>query len=96
MPKSFFQDEKVIWRITFYSDVAKTTPVDPASRVFEVEKPDGTVDDTATVTSDGSTGHWKAEYTVDQYGEWQWRWITETPRIVAQGKIFVIRRNVEE
>lgn len=95
MPKSFFQDEKVIFTNIFYSDQAKTIPVDPGSIVFEVKKPDGTVDDTTVPTTNGSTGHWKAEYVVDQYGTWEWRWKTETPRIIAQGEIWVIKDNVE-
>jgi hypothetical protein len=44
MPKTFFQDEKVIFTNIFYSDQAKTIPVDPGSIIFEVKKPDGTVD----------------------------------------------------
>ena len=95
MPKTFYQDEKLIWKTTFYSDEKKTVPVDPSTIEFHVKKPDGTTD-TATPASDGSTGKWKAEYTVDQYGVWEWRWITETPRIVSQGEIWVIQRNVED
>ena len=95
MPKTFYQDEKLIFKQIFYSDEAKTIPVDPDIIVFEVKKPDGTVDDTTTVVSDGSTGKWKAEYVVDQYGTWEWRWKTDLPRIIAQGEIWVIKDNVE-
>ena len=95
MPKSFYQDEKVIFKITFYSDEKKTIPVDPNTIKFEVKKPDGTIDDTSAPISDGDTGHWKAEYVVDQYGTWEWRWKTETPRIIAQGEIWVVADNVD-
>lgn len=95
MPKSFAQDEKVIWEITFYSDKNKTIPVDPVTRKFEVKKPDGTVDDTTVPIFSGTTGKWRAEYVVDQFGTWEWRWITETPRVVAQGEIWVVENNVD-
>ena len=95
MAKSFFQDEKVIFKNIFYSDPAKTMPVDPDVITFEVKKPDGTVDNTTIPVSDGPTGYWKAEYVVDQYGTWEWRWITDLPRIVAQGEIWVIKNNTE-
>jgi hypothetical protein len=95
MPKTFLQDEKLIFTNIFYSDEAKTIPVNPGTIVFEVKKPDGTVDDTTVVVSNGGTGYWKAEYVVDQYGTWEWRWKTENPRIVAQGEFWVIKDNVE-
>lgn len=92
MPKTFFQDEKVIDEITFYSDKAKTVPVDPATREFHLKKPDGTAASVIPV-SNGSTGKWKVEYVVDQYGTWEWHWKTDNPRIVSQGEIWVIQRN---
>jgi len=95
MPKSFYQDEKVIFKIIFYSDEKKTIPVNPNTITFEVKKPDGTIDNATVAVSDGDTGHWKAEYVVDQYGTWEWRWKTETPRIIAQGEIWVVPDNVD-
>jgi len=95
MPKTFYQDEKIIFEQIFYSDQAKTTPVDPDIVVFEVKKPDGTVDDTTIPVSNGGVGKWKAEYVVDQFGTWEWRWHTDLPRIVAQGEIWVIENNVD-
>lgn len=95
MPKTFYQDEKLIFKQIFYSDEAKTTPVDPDTIVFEVKKPDGTTDDATIAVSDGPTGYWKAEYVVDQFGTWEWRWKTELPRIIAQGEIWVVENNVD-
>lgn len=95
MAKTFFQDSKLIFKNTFYSDEAKTIPVDPTTIIFEVKKPDGTIDSSTTPASNGGTGYWKAEYVVDQYGIWEWRWITSVPRIVAQGEILVIENNVD-
>lgn len=94
MPKTFFQDEKAIFEIIFYSDKERTIPVDPVTMEFHVKKPDGTTG-TATPVSNGTTGYWKAEYTLDQYGTWEWRWNTETPRIISQGEIWVIQDNVD-
>ena len=93
MPKTFYQDEKAIFTQTFYSDEAKTTPVDPAVIEFKVKKPDGTTDTAVPVDLTG-VGKWKAEYTLDQYGTWEWHWKTDSPRIIAQGEIIVIKRNV--
>lgn len=95
MAKSFNQDEKAIFEQIFYSDQQKTQPVDPDIIAFEIKKPDGTVDDSVIPVSNGPTGYWKAEYVLDQFGTWEWRWITDLPRIVAQGEIWVIQRNVE-
>ena len=95
MAKTFFQDTKVIFEQIFYNDKAKTDPVDPTTITFEIKKPDGTTDDAVTPVSNGGTGYWKVEYIVDQYGTWEWRWITEAPRIVAQGEIEVIQNNVD-
>ena len=98
MPKTFYQDEKLIFKQIFYSDPEKTQPVDPDIIVFEVKRPDGTTDTTTTPVRDGLSGdigHWKAEYVVDQYGTWEWRWKTDLPRIIAQGEIWVVKDNVE-
>jgi len=95
MPKTFYQDEKIIFKNIFYSDPEKTIAVDPDIIVFEVKKPDGTIDNTTVPTADGPVGHWTAEYVVDQFGTWEWRWKTDLPRIIAQGEIWVIENNVD-
>ncbi len=89
----FIQGETVIWRITFYTDETKSTPVDPSTQVFQLQAPDGTVQ-TPTVSNDTGTGKFSAQYTVDQYGLWDWRWTTTTPAIASQGTINVIEKNV--
>lgn len=89
----FFQDENVIWRKTFYSDVSKDTPIDPVSVVFKLLSPAGAVI-SPTVIDESGTGNFSSSYVLDEYGTWQWRWITETPRIVDQGTIFVKEKNV--
>jgi hypothetical protein len=95
MPKTFFQDEKVIFEVTFYSDRKRTIPVDPSTIEFHIKSPDG-ISNAGTPTSNGGTGMWKAEYVLDKYGTWEWRWHTDTPRIVSQGEIWVIERNTED
>jgi hypothetical protein len=49
MPKSFFQDSKLIFEQIFYSDASLEQFLSiPTLLSFEVKKPDGTVDDTTT------------------------------------------------
>lgn len=93
MPKSFYQDEEVVFKITFYSDKERTTPVNPADVDLELQKPDGTVV-AATVAPVGPTGQYQGTYVLDEYGTWDWRWQTESPRIISQGSIIVVERNV--
>lgn len=92
--REFFQDTTVVWTKTFYSDVNKTTPVDPASVVFKLKKPSG-ASVTPTVANDAGTGNFSSSYVVDEYGTWEWRWVTSNPAVVDQGTITVIKRNVE-
>lgn len=89
----FFQDENIVWSKTFYSDASQETPVDPASVVFKLLSPTGTII-SATVTNEPGTGVFSAAQVVDEYGDWNWRWETENPRIVDQGTIYVREKNV--
>jgi hypothetical protein len=89
----FFQDEQIVWRKTFYSDVTNETPVDPSSVVFKLLSPIGTVV-SPTVVNEPSTGIFSASHVVDSYGIWQWRWETSNPVIVDQGAIDVKESNV--
>ena len=89
----FFQDENIVWSKTFYSDASQETPVDPTSVVFKLLSPTGNII-SATVTDEPDTGNFSAQYTVDEYGDWNWRWETDEPRIIDQGTIFVKERNV--
>jgi len=91
----FTEDTTVEWRITFYNDIFKTTPVDPGTITFSVRKPDGTVDSATAVQNETGTGNYSARYLVDQYGEWGWRWETTAPSIASQGTIFVVKNNME-
>lgn len=95
MPKTFYQDEKVIWKVTFYSDKERTIPVDPSTVELHLEKPDGTVA-MADVDNGDATGQFLGSYTLDQWGTWEWRWKTESPRIISQGEIIVIKENVPD
>lgn len=90
---TFFEDSDVIFRITFYSDETKTTPIDPSTVVFTVKAPDGT-EVTPSVNDDPGTGNFSSDHIFDQYGDWQWHWQTENPRIVDQGTITIVPRNV--
>lgn len=90
---TFFEDEDVIFRITFYSDETKTTPVDPATVVFTVKAPDGT-ETSPSVTDESGTGNFSSSHIFDQWGDWQWHWQTENPRTVDQGVITIVQRNV--
>lgn len=90
---TFFQDADVIFRITFYSDETKTTPIDPATVVFTVKSPGG--DETLPAVSDDTgVGNFSSDHIFDEYGDWEWHWQTENPRIVDQGKITIVPRNV--
>ena len=89
----FFQDSTVVWRITFYSDDLKTAPVDPTSVAFRLESPSGTVVD-VTPTNEPDTGKYSAMHVMNEYGLWDWHWQTETPRIVDQGIVEIVQRNV--
>jgi len=90
----FFQDENIVWQKTFYSDITKTTPVDPSTVVFKIKSPNGTVS-TPTVVNEAGTGNFSSSKVVNEYGDWEWRWLTTGPTIVDQGTITVIKRNVE-
>lgn len=89
----FFEDTTVVWRITFYNDDLKTAPVDPSVVAFRLKSPAGATID-VTPDNETGTGKWSAKYIVNQFGDWQWHWQTETPRIIDQGIITVIKRNV--
>ena len=89
----FFQDENITFQKIFYSDVTKNSPIDPASVVLSLLSPTGAVV-SPTVANDPGTGAFSASHVVDEYGDWQWRWQTENPRIVDQGTIYVKEKNV--
>jgi hypothetical protein len=90
----FFQDENIIFRKTFYSDSSKTTPVDPSTVTFKIKSPSGTIS-TPSVTDEPGTGIYTASKVVNEYGLWQWRWITTGPVVVDQGTINVVQKNIE-
>jgi hypothetical protein len=90
---TFFEDADVIFRITFYADETKTTPIDPSSVVFTVRDPGGN-EFTPAVSNDTGTGKFSSDYVFDSYGDWQWHWQTENPRVVDQGTISIVPRNV--
>jgi len=96
MPRKFFQDEEIIFTETFYSDVDLTTTVDPADVILELQTPDGVVVE-LTVSEDGArpanTGKYIALYIATQYGLHDWRWITDTPRVVKQGTFEIVRKS---
>jgi hypothetical protein len=85
-------DEEVIFDITFYTDPERETAVDPDDVTLTVEAPNGSVS-TPSVSEDGArpenVGKYTASKTVDQYGIWNWKWLTDTPRIVKQGSFLV-------
>lgn len=96
MPREFpefFEGENVVWKKTFYSDIDKTTPVDPATVTFKLLAPDNTVV-SPPVIDEAEIGNFSSSHILDKYGRWEWRWQTDNPRIVDQGTIFVIKRNV--
>lgn len=92
MSRTFEQGEEVIFEATFYSDRLKTTTVDPTTVELEIQKPDGTIE-MATVNQNGArpanTGKYIAEYIVDDYGNYDWRWQTGNPLFIRQGTIKV-------
>src|SRR3970040_1354843 len=90
----FFQDEMVVWKKTFYSDITKDTPFDPFEVVFKIKSPSGTVY-TPTIVDETGTGNYSAAKILDEYGEWNWRWMATGPVIVDQGTISVIPKNVD-
>ncbi len=92
---TFFEDADVIFRITFYEDETKTTPVDPTTVVFTVKDPAGNVITPAVVNETG-TGNFSSNYIFDIYGTWQWHWQTENPRVLDQGALNIVPRNVPE
>lgn len=90
----FYEDEDVVFDVTFYDAKARISPVDPSSIVLEIEAPSGILY-TPTVYEDGArpqnVGKYTSSYTVDEWGEYHWRWKTEGPRLVKQGKFDVIK-----
>lgn len=85
----FFQGSDIYWRIIFYSDDTKTTPVDPAVVNFFLKKPDGS-EVIGTVVDESGVGAYSSTNNVDQYGNWEWRWETSNPTVVDQGIIEVV------
>ena len=97
--QKFYQDEEVNFEVTFYSDRAKTTPVDPGTVTLELTDPGDNVV-TTIVAENGSRpaniGKYTSSNVMDSYGIWQWKWITENPRIVRQGTLQVIQTNQDD
>ena len=91
----FIEGETVVWKKTFYSDIERTTPVDPATVVFSLESPSGVVS-APTVSDEPGTGNYSAANIMDEYGLWDWRWETTNPNIADQGTINILQRNVPE
>ncbi len=92
MTQIFQQGEEVVFEATFYSDREKTTPVDPTSVDLEIQKPDGTIESAAPSengTRPANVGKYRATYVVDDYGDYDWRWVTGNPIFVRQGTIKV-------
>jgi len=90
----FIEDSNIVWRKMFYSDQAKTTPIDPSTVTFKIKSPSGAIS-TPSVTDEPGTGNYSASKVVNEYGLWEWRWITTNPIVVDQGTINVIKKNVE-
>lgn len=88
----FFEGENVVWKKTFYSDITKTTPIDPSTVVFRLKSPRG-VSYTPAVSDDAGVGNFSASKVMDEWGIWAWRWETSGPTIVDQGFIEVIQKN---
>ena len=92
---TFFEDADVIFRITFYEDETKTTPINPTSVIFTVKDPAGN-EITPTVVDDPGIGNFSSDHIFNVYGDWEWHWQTENPRIVDQGRLNILPRNVSE
>lgn len=90
----FIEGETVVWKKTFYSDIERTTPVDPATIVFKLENPSGTVVE-PTVVNEVGTGNYSAAHVMDEFGLWDWRWETTIPNIADQGTIRIVEKNIE-
>jgi len=97
--KTFIEGEEVIFEHTFYSDKAKSVPVDPTTVELFLEGPDSSSVE-PSVSQDGArpanTGKYKATHIVDKWGIWDWRWETSTPTIIKQGQFKVLQNNITD
>lgn len=93
------QFEELNFRVRFYSDRAKTTPVDPVTAVLTLSDPSGD-DTTPTFLPEGArpanVGWYSGAYIFDDFGNWNWEIVTNTPRIVANGTIEVKKSLVDD
>lgn len=72
----------------FFSDAAQMVPVDPATVSLRVLPPSGTADTYNAPTND-SVGVYVQEVTLDEVGDWGYRWTTTDPVCIVQGIVTV-------
>ena len=93
------QHEELNFRVRFYSDRAKTQPIDPVTAVLTLSDPSGT-DTNPTFLPEGSRpanlGWYSGSYIFEDFGDWNWEIVTDSPRIVATGKVQVTKSPVDE
>ncbi len=65
------------------------TATDPTTVTCTVRKPDGLAQ-TLSASKD-STGNYHADVTIDQQGEWDYRWLGTGSLIVAEEGAFYVR-----
>ncbi len=65
------------------------TVTDPTTVTCTLRKPDA-LSSTLSVTKD-STGNYHADVTIDQQGEWDYRWLGTGSLIVAEEGAFYVR-----
>jgi hypothetical protein len=97
--QEFFEGEDVIFENTFFNDKLKNSPVDPTTVNLTLEAPDG-VNVAPVVSQNGprpaNVGKYIASWIVDKWGICDWRWETDSPKIVKQGKFRVIQKNIDD
>lgn len=102
MANKYDQGDKVRVKATFtdpFSDPADQV-TDPTTVKLSVKKPDGTRT-TYTFGTDSevekvSTGVYRSDLTIDQDGEWLYRWFSETTAEAAEEKSFIINDSLVE
>jgi hypothetical protein len=81
-------DEVVTFTGRFYSDPAQTAPVDPDEVMLRVLSPEGTSTDYEE-PENPEVGVYTQEITLDEVGDWGYRWITDGPVCIVQGVVTV-------
>jgi hypothetical protein len=79
-------DEVVGFTGRFFSDPAQTEPIDPSTVALRVRSPSAEVTTYASPTHD-DTGVFVQEVTLDEVGDWTWRWYTTGPVCIIQGVV---------